>query len=166
MSPILTLAREATLLLAVSLSTTATGALPTPHAVAAAAAALRAEVDTDGDGLDDTRDGCPTVASPNPTGCPTAARKAALTYLVGTSRLRVVVSSPVRSCSSHARISLWRARPGQDVKVLGDDTTSRGRATMRVPRGATYYVTVSPSYSSGIAECDRATSRKVRVPRI
>lgn len=165
MSRILGLARAAALLLVVPLVTTTVGALPAAQAVAAPAVSARADVDTDGDGLDDTRDGCPTVASSNPTGCPTAARRASLTYLTGRNRLRAVITSPVRSCASHARLSLWRVRPRGDVKVVGVEATARGRATIRVRRGSTYYLTVSPSYSSHIAECDRASSRKVRVPR-
>ena len=105
------------------------------------------------------------MASANPTGCPTASRRASLTYLAARHRLRAVIASSVRSCSTHARLNVWRVHPRGDVKVLGVEATARGRATFRVPRGSTYYVTVSPSYSSHIAECDRASSRKVRVPR-
>lgn len=165
MSRILRLARVAALLLVVLLATTTVGALPAPQAAAAVAVSARTVIDTDGDGLDDTRDGCPTVASPNPTGCPTAARRATLTYLAARNRLRAVITSPVRSCSSHARVNVWRVRQRGDVKVIGVEATARGRVTVRVARGSTYYVTVSPSYSSHIAECDRASSRKVRVPR-
>lgn len=121
--------------------------------------------DSDGDGLADAIDGCPAAASTNPTGCPDASRKAALTWLEKEQRLEVRISSPVKSCASHARIKLWRVRPHRDTKQLAVDASGRGRYRFKVPRGPKYYVTVSPSYSSGAAECASARSKKVRAPR-
>ena len=122
-------------------------------------------VDTDGDGLDDLVDGCPTVASSNPTGCPSASRSVSLRWLAGKQRLQTQVSSPVAGCSQRARIALWRVRPNRDYKVFGGNVSYSGRLRLTVARGATYYVTVSPSYASGVAECGQALSRKVLVPR-
>lgn len=122
-------------------------------------------VDTDGDGLADPSDGCPTVASANPTGCPSASRRVSLTWLAGQQRLQAQVSSPVPACAQRARVVLWRVRPHQDYKVFGANVAYSGRLRIRVSRGATYYVSVSPSYSSGVAECGRAVSRRVRVRR-
>ncbi len=124
-----------------------------------------AATDSDGDGLDDVMDGCPTVASGNPTGCPTVSRTARLKWLKGTKRLQAQITSSETSCSSRARIKLWLDRPDRTDKLLAVDASSRGRHRFTVSRGATYYVTVSPSYSPGLAECGRATSRKVRIPR-
>jgi hypothetical protein len=155
------LARLAALLLVAALSTATTAALPLPST----AAAVSADVDTDGDGLPDTLDGCPTAASPNPTGCPTAARRAALRWQEGRDRLQADISSPVTSCSARARIVLWRVRPNKDYKVVAVTASFRGRHRFRVTRGVRYYVSVSPSYSSGEAECARAISRTVLVPR-
>jgi hypothetical protein len=124
-----------------------------------------AEVDTDGDGLDDAGDGCPTVASDNPTGCPSAWRKVSLTWLRGERRLQAQVSSPVDACASRARVKLWLDRTGRTDKLLSSNASYNGRRRFKVPRGARYYVTVSPSYASGVAECGKATSRSVRVPR-
>lgn len=124
-----------------------------------------AGTDTDGDGLDDLVDGCPTLASGNPTGCPSAARRARLRWLEGPGRLEARIASPVQACASRARVKLWRVRPGGDARAGSEDASARGRQRFRVPRGARYYVSVSPSYASGLAECDRAVSRIVRVPR-
>jgi hypothetical protein len=121
--------------------------------------------DSDGDGLDDLVDGCPTVASANPTGCPSATRTARLRWLEGRDRLEARVLSPEQTCASRARVSLWRVRRGADVKVEGANASYAGRQRFRAVRRATYYVTVSASYSSGRAECLGAVSRKVRVPR-
>jgi hypothetical protein len=121
--------------------------------------------DTDGDGLDDVTDGCPTVASANPTGCPSASRTARLKRVKDTLRLQAEVTSPVTACSSRARIKLWLDRPDRTDKLLAVDASFRGRHRFTVSRGATYYVTVSPSYSPGQAECGGATSRKVRIRR-
>jgi hypothetical protein len=134
-------------------------------AIADVPASSVARADTDGDGLDDSVDGCPTVASANPTGCPSASRRVSLAWLAGKQRLQVRVTSPVDGCASRARIALWRVRPNNDDKVLGDDVSVSGRLRVKVARGATYYVTVSPSYRSGVAECGQAVSRKVSVPR-
>ena len=139
--------------------------VPPPAAEGTASCAAGCDVDTDGDGLPDLGDGCPTVASTNPTGCPTAPREAALKWREGRSRLQAKITSPVRSCASRARINLWRVRPDRDVQVLQATATSRGRYRFKVSRGPTYYVSVSPSYSPGEAECAKAVSRKVRVPR-
>jgi hypothetical protein len=128
-------------------------------------AARVAQVDTDGDGLDDSGDGCPTVASDNPTGCPSAWRKVSLAWLKGARRLQAQVSSPVDACASRARVKLWLDRTGRSDKLLSSNASYNGRRRFKVPRGARYYVTVSPSYASGVAECGKATSRTVRVPR-
>jgi hypothetical protein len=136
-----------------------------PIASAAPRAALASAGDSDGDGLDDLVDGCPAVASSNPTGCPSASRTARLRWLEGRNRLEARILSPEQTCASRARISLWRVRPDRDVKVEGANASYAGRRRFRATRRATYYVTVSPSYSSGRAECLRAVSRKVRVPR-
>jgi hypothetical protein len=137
----------------------------TAPAVATAPTAAAVRIDTDGDGLDDAVDACPTVASSNATGCPSASRGVSLSWLAGQQRLQVRVTSPVGACASRARFALWRVRPHRDYKVLGDDVSSSGRLRTKVARGATYYVTVSPSYSSGVAECGAAISRRVTVPR-
>lgn len=140
-----------------------------PHPAAEAAAATTCvaacDVDTDGDGLPDLGDGCPTIASTNPTGCPTAPRKAALEWREGLNRLQAKITSSVPSCASRARINLWRVRPSRDFRVIQVVATRRGRYRFAVARGPRYYVTVSPSYSPGVAECAKAASRVVRVPR-
>ena len=133
-------------------------------AAPAASVALRL-VDTDGDGLDDLVDGCPTVASSNPTGCPSAARSVSLKWLAGKQRLQVQVSSGVAGCSQRARIALFRVRPNRDVKVFGGSVSYSGRLRITVARGSRYYVTVPQSYASGVAECGPAESRKVLAPR-
>lgn len=125
----------------------------------------RSDIDSDGDGVPDASDGCPTVFSTTPTGCPTASREASLTWVASAQRLEVRVTSPVLACSRRARIVLWRVRPNRDFKVLGVSATSSGRYRFTVQRGARYYATVSPSYASGKAECGKATSRTVLVPR-
>lgn len=167
------LSRTVALLLVAAASPAALGAQPAaasaPHVAAVSAVSAVSAVattgDSDGDGLDDLVDGCPTVASSNPTGCPSASRTARLRWREGRDRLEVRILSPETTCAARARVSLWRVRPGRDVKVEGANTSSTGRQRFRATRRATYYVTVSPSYSSGRAECLGATSRKVRVPR-
>ena len=122
-------------------------------------------VDSDGDGIDDAVDGCPTVASSNPTGCPSASRKVALKWLGAKKRLQVRVSSPVGGCQQRARFAVFRVRPNKDFKVFGGSVSFSGRLRIKVPRGSTYYVTVPQSYASGIAECGKAESRRVLAPR-
>ena len=157
--------RLAVLLLLPALPLSLGEASATPAGAALAAHTRAVDVDSDGDGVPDAGDGCPTVPSSTPTGCPSAARKASLRWLGGTHRLQVRVTSEVSACSSRARIVLWRVRRNHDFKQLGATVSYSGRARFRVPRGASYYVTVAPSYAAGVAECGRATSRTVRVPR-
>ena len=121
--------------------------------------------DVDGDGIPDASDGCPTTFSTTPTGCPTASRRASLEWVASKKVLEARVTSPVSACSRRARIVLWRVRPNRDFKLLGVTASSRGRYRFTVPRGARYYVTVSPSYASGQAECAQATSRTVLAAR-
>ncbi len=157
--------RLAALLLVLPLSMA--GALPTSATAYAstATAATTAGPDSDGDGVPDTGDGCPAVPAGNPTGCPTVSRKASLTWLDGKQRLQVRIRSAESACVARARIVVWRVRPNRDFKVAGANVSFSGRARFKVPRRASYYVSVSPSYSPGVAECGRATSRTVRVPR-
>ena len=152
----LALVTAAAVLLVVPVTTATAGAVPARSVVG---------VDSDGDGLDDSVDGCPSVASANPTGCPSASRSVSLRWLAGKQRLQVRVTSPVRGCASRARVALWRVRSRKDDKVLGDTVSFSGRLRAKVARGATYYVTVSLSYRAGVAECGQATSRRVAVPR-
>jgi hypothetical protein len=155
--------RLAALLLVLPLSVA--GALPASATAYASTVAAAADTDSDGDGVPDAGDGCPTVPASNPTGCPTVSRKASLTWLDGKQRLQVRITSAETACVARARIVVWRVRPDRDVKVAGANVSFSGRARFKVPRRARYYVTVSPSYSPGVAECGRATSRTVRVPR-
>src|SRR6476469_5381298 len=129
------------------------------------AGVARMLADTDGDGLDDTRDGCPTVAASTSTGCPSASRSVSLTWKAGQQRLQVRVASPVAGCAQRARIALFRVRANKDYKVFGGSVSFSGRLRVKVARGATYYVTVPTSYASGVAECGAAESRKVLAPR-
>lgn len=144
--------------------------LPAPVGAAApertgCSAGTSCRSDSDGDGLDDLLDGCPAVASANPTGCPSADRRARLRWRAGAGRLEARITSPVSACAARARIKLWRVHRGADVRVASENAATSGRRRFRVARGARYYVTVSPSYASGLAECQKATSRTVRVPR-
>ena len=121
--------------------------------------------DTDGDGLDDTSDGCPTVASANPTGCPTVTRSARLRFLSADGVLQARILSPATACSARSKVKLWRVTTGSDLRVQVETSAYSGVRRFRAARGATYYVTVSSSYAPGIAECAEATSSKVLVPR-
>ena len=121
--------------------------------------------DTDGDGLMDASDGCPSVASSNPTGCPTVSRRARLRYLGGNNRLQATITSSVTACSARARIKLWRELSGADTRLQVATAYASGRFRFKVPSGARYYVTVSSSYAPGSAECAEATSPTVVVPR-
>lgn len=157
---------------AVALALTATGALLTPGTAGAAGAvptgaagAVTAAVDTDGDGLDDALDGCSSVAAATSTGCPTAWRKVSLKRLAGKRRLEARVSSPVTACASRARIKLFLDRRGGTDKLLASDASYQGRRRFAVPAGGRYYALVTPTYASGVAECGKAVSRTVRVPR-
>jgi hypothetical protein len=160
--------RIAVPLLALLLSTGAAGAAEATTAAYAPAApgahARAADIDTDGDGVPDSGDGCPKVAAATSTGCPTASRSASLRWLAGKHRLQLRVTSGVSACSSRARFVLWRVRRHADFKQLGGNVSYAGRARLKVPRGSRYYVTVAPSYSPGVAECAKATTRTVRVP--
>ncbi len=157
------LAVAAALLPAYAVSASASTPVSAPQQ--ATATAVRLLADTDGDGIDDLVDGCPTVPSSNPTGCPSASRTVSLKWLAGKKRLQARVSSPVAGCSQRARIALWRVRPKRDYKVFGGSVSFSGKRRIKVARGATYYVTVSTSYAIGVAECGGAESRKVRAPR-
>lgn len=130
-----------------------------------AAAGPACATDSDGDGVPDSGDGCPSVAASTATGCPTASRRATLKWIPSSQRLEARISSPVTACSARARIVLWRVRPNRDFKQVAAMAAFSGKRRFAVPRGAGYYVTVSPSYSSGVAECAKATSRVVHVPR-
>ena len=123
-------------------------------------------VDTDGDGIDDATDGCPGVASTNPTGCPTVSRSARLRYLAGENLLQAQVRSPETACSARSRVKLWRVLPRGDVRIQVETAGFSGRKRFTVPRGSSYYVTVSSSYAPGVAECVEATSPTVLVPRL
>ena len=120
--------------------------------------------DTDGDGLVDTVDGCRLVAAATASGCPTVGTRTRLGKEKG--RLVGRVRSDVRACRSGAEVTLRRAKPGRDLKLVVLRARFSGRFTTRMPRAAgRYYVVVRSRYAPGVAECDASRSRKVRVRR-
>lgn len=120
--------------------------------------------DTDGDGRVDTVDGCRLVAAATATGCPRVGTKVRLGKVEG--RLVGRVRSDVRACRSGAEVTLKRAKPGRDLKLVVLRARTSGRFTTRLPRAAgRYYVVVRGQYAAGVAECGSSRSTKVRVRR-
>jgi subtilisin-like proprotein convertase family protein len=120
--------------------------------------------DTDGDGRVDTVDGCRLVAAATATGCPRVGTKVRLGKVKG--RLVGRVRSDVRACRSGAEVTLKRAKPGRDLKLVVLRARTSGRFTTRLPRAAgRYYVVVRGQYAPGVAECGSSRSTKVRVRR-
>ena len=142
-------------------------ALATPTATATATSAgssLRSEADTDADGLADSVDGCPTAASANPTGCPTAQREVRLRRVKGL-RMQARVISNEPDCVARTRIKIYRVRTNRDFKVTAVDAAWSGKRRFSVERGGTYYAVAASSYASGKAECARAASGSLLVRR-
>jgi subtilisin-like proprotein convertase family protein len=120
--------------------------------------------DTDGDGRVDTVDGCRLVAAATATGCPRVGTKVRLGKVKG--RLVGRVRADVRACRSGAEVTLKRAKPGRDLKLVVLRARTSGRFTTRLPRAAgRYYVVVRGQYAPGVAECGSSRSTKVRVRR-
>lgn len=120
--------------------------------------------DADGDGRVDTVDGCRLVAAPTATGCPRVATKVRLGREKG--RLVGRVRSDAGACRSGAEITLERAKPGRDLRLVVLRARTSGRFATRVPRAAgRYYVVVRGRYVPGVAECVSSRSTKVRVRR-
>ena len=122
------------------------------------------DLDIDGDALANTVDGCPGAAAATRSGCPTVGRTVALRHAKATRKLEVKVVSGAPGCLDGATVTLFRARPGKDVKLLVATTSPRGRYSLKAPRQAgRYYVKVATSYAPGEAECGRARSKVRRV---
>ena len=123
------------------------------------------DLDIDGDSLGNTVDGCPRAAAATKSGCPELGRTASLRFAKKTRTLKTVVRSDAAGCRSGASVTLYRAKPGKDVKLVVGTTNSRGRWVRKAPMTAgRYYVKVAPSYATGQAECISARSKKERVP--
>ena len=124
------------------------------------------DLDIDGDALANSADGCPRAAGATTSGCPS----------VGRTRLARATPRPRRSsrppsartcqaAGADAKVTLFRAKPGKDTKLVVGTTNGKGRWTRMAPKVAgRYYVEVATSYAKGEAECGRARSKKERVP--
>lgn len=124
------------------------------------------DLDVDGDNLLNDADGCAVVAASTATGCPPAARTAALKHQVKKRRLVATVGSPASGCRNDAEVTLWRKRKGKDAMIVVARSDSAGKVVIKAPRRpGRYYVTVASSYAAGLAECGTAKSPAQRVRR-
>jgi subtilisin-like proprotein convertase family protein len=120
--------------------------------------------DTDGDGRVDTVDGCRLVAAATASGCPRVATE----VRIGKDKGRLVgrVRSDARACRAGAEVTLKRANPGRDLRLVVLRARFSGKFRTRLPRAAgRYYVVVRGRYAPGVAECVSSRSTKVRVRR-
>lgn len=123
------------------------------------------DLDIDGDALANTVDGCPGAAAATKSGCPEVGRTALLRHVKAKDRLKVIVRSESLGCQARAQVTLFRSRPGKDIKLVVATTTSAGRKAWQAPaRSGRYYVKVAASVAVGQAECGRARSSRTRVP--
>lgn len=130
------------------------------------------DADDDSDGTADSGDGCPTVAASTVSGCPSAATSLrAWIKKVRTRKskdVRFVLKGQVRSvtdtCLRGGELELWRKRDGRDTRLVVFKTQYRGTFHTRAPRmPGRYYVTLSRTYATGVAECAASTSKTLRV---
>lgn len=122
------------------------------------------DADDDGDGRSDAADGCALVPAATATGCPVVSTKVKLRKEKG--RLLGRVTSDRRACVARVEVTLKRARPGRDQKLVVLTTRSEGRFRTRAPRvRGRYYVLVRQQYAAGVAECAGSRSGKIRVRR-
>jgi len=122
------------------------------------------DADDDDDRTVDGRDGCPLVSAGTTSGCPSVATKARLR--TKRSRLVGTVRAGTRACVAGVRVTLKRAKPGRDTKLVVLTTKGDGRFRTRVPkRTGRYYVVVRKRYAVGVAECGGSRSSTVRVRR-
>lgn len=120
----------------------------------------------DGDNVLNDTDGCAAVGAGTATGCPPAARTAALKHRAKKHRLVATVGSAASGCRNDAEVTLWRKRKGKDARIVLARSDSAGKVVMKAPRTAgRYYVTVASSYAAGQAECGSAKSPAERVRR-
>lgn len=120
------------------------------------------DADDDADGRADTVDGCPTVAASTSTGCPSAATKVRMRKKDRAFVGRVTSSAP--ACRRAVELSVWRQRPGRDLRLVVLETRSSGHFRTRAPRTAgRYYVMLRKAYAVGAAECGKSRSKVVRI---
>lgn len=109
-------------------------------------------------------DACPTIQAFRANGCPLRARSLALT--AKSSRKRVVgklVSPGFPSLQSGRSVTIWKVRPGPDLRIATRSTSSLGTFKARVGKGR-YYAT-SPDVvvpTVGQAAADRSGTVRVR----
>lgn len=120
----------------------------------------------DGDALDNASDGCQRVAAATSSGCPVAERDVRLRHQKQKRKLRVTVASYYTECQGRAKVVVWRARKGRDQVVARKVTDTRGRLVLKAPRRpGRHHATVAESYAIGVAECEAARSKSVRIRR-
>lgn len=117
--------------------------------------------DRDGDGVANASDSCPYSKASGPRGCPTHSGALALRY--GAGAFKGTLSSRNAKCRAGRRVTVWKQRPGPDLKLGASTTTSTGAYRLaKASRPGKYYSTVASRFNGGVGTCLAAKSRVLR----
>jgi uncharacterized delta-60 repeat protein len=118
--------------------------------------------DADADGVADDLDLCDRVAATGPDGCPHYARAVTIRYSNRDTAFRGRVSSEQRDCEWYVPVSIFRHRPGEDVRI-GRPSSARTYWVRFPRRPGWYYAKVRRSLEWDFGVCEGARSPLLRV---
>lgn len=120
--------------------------------------------DADADGVADDADLCDHVFGAEPDGCPHYSRTVTIRYSDRDAAFRGRVSSNERDCREDSRVTVFRHRPGDDVRVSRPSSASV--YWVRFPRHpGWYYAKVKRSLEWNFGVCEGARSPLLRVTK-
>ena len=126
--------------------------------------------DFDADGFRSAEDDCVAIPGTAPRGCPRFHRVLELAHDPSASRFSGVLfttSTMHNQCSVEQPISLYRERPGDDLRIAGTRTTQSPVGQFAITRGVaagSYYVATGQSVFGSGLRCGPARSEAVAVP--
>lgn len=115
--------------------------------------------DDDGDGVNDGADKCKTIKALTASGCPAVARTLTLAYKAAKQKFTGTLSASKPQCKSAQVVSVFKQRPGADLKLGQATTTSTGTYALNKPVGSgKYYSSVPLKVVPNVAQCNAAKS--------
>ena len=120
-------------------------------------------IDDDGDGISNVNDQCPTVAGPDPSGCPSIERSLTLRYSSGQGGFKGKLG-PAGLCRAGEPVDVFKRRPGPDKELGSATTDDAGKYLLeRARKPGRYYASAEAIVEPTQGACESARSPNLKL---